>query len=172
MTRCCSDDIALGRHFPVQYCLEALGQHCCSRNIKTNIGQHCRRFLPVQSCPKSIKTTLKRIFSCAMLPGSVWANIPPGNNLCKMLVYGVADNIYEENNLYNVVSIMLGQHCIGILTSQCCPNFSETTLYADMFFLQKNNLYNVVLMCLDQHYTRKLPVQYWPMVNRQLFLAK
>ena len=36
---------------------------------------------------------------------------------------------YEENNLYNVVSTMLGQHCTGILSSHCCPNTSERTLY-------------------------------------------
>ena len=40
------------------------------------------------------------------------------------------DNSYEENNLYNVVSTMPGQHCIRILSSQCCPNRSaETTLH-------------------------------------------
>ena len=38
------------------------------------------------------------------------------------------DNFYEENNLYKVVATMLGQHCIGILSSQYCPNRSETTL--------------------------------------------
>ena len=38
-------------------------------------------------------------------------------------------------------------------------------------FLRKT-IYNVVWICLGQHYTRILPVQYWPMVNRQFFLAK
>ena len=38
-------------------------------------------------------------------------------------------NFYEENNLYNVISTMSGQHFIGILFSQCCPNTSETTLH-------------------------------------------
>ena len=37
--------------------------HCCLEPH----GQHCTRFLPVQCCPKSIKTTLNRIFSCALL---------------------------------------------------------------------------------------------------------
>ena len=40
----------------------------------------------------------------------------------------LADNFYEENNLCNVVLTTLGQHCIGILSSQYCPNRSETTL--------------------------------------------
>ena len=44
-----------------------------------------------------------------------------------MLAYGY--NVYEEDNLYNVMSTMLDQHCIGILFSQCCPNTSETTLH-------------------------------------------
>ena len=38
-------------------------------------------------------------------------------------------NVYEEDNLYNVVSTMLEQHCVRILFSQCCPNTSETTLH-------------------------------------------
>ena len=38
----------------------------------------------------------------------------------------LADNFYEENNLCNVVLTTLGQHCIGILSSQCCLNTSKT----------------------------------------------
>ena len=44
--------------FPVQCCLEP-------------IGQHFTKFLHVQYCPKSIKTALNRIFSCAMLSGAI-----------------------------------------------------------------------------------------------------
>ena len=98
----------------------------------------------------------------------------------------LTDNFYEENNLYNVVSTILGQHCIGILSSQCCPDTSKTTLHkeityailalstdaaADMF-PQENNLCNVVLICLSQHYTRKLLVQCWSTVHRQLCTEK
>ena len=36
---------------------------CCLRLF----GEHCTRFLPVQCCPKSVRTTLNRIFLCAML---------------------------------------------------------------------------------------------------------
>ena len=39
---------------------------CCLEPL----GQHCIRFLPVQCCPKSIKTTLNMIFSYAMLSGA------------------------------------------------------------------------------------------------------
>ena len=58
----------------------------------------------------------------------VWVylgNIAQGN--CNVDPW-LTDNFYEENNLYNV-STMLGQHCIGILSSQYCPNTSETTLH-------------------------------------------
>ena len=36
---------------------------------------------------------------------------------------------YKENNPCNVVLTMQVQHCIRILSSQCCPNTSETTLH-------------------------------------------
>ena len=36
---------------------------------------------------------------------------------------------YEENNLYSFVSTLLRQYSIGILSSQCCPNTSETILH-------------------------------------------
>ena len=57
--------------FPVQYCLEPL-------------GQHCRKFLIVQCCPKSIKTPLNMIFSSAMLSGASWTTLHKIFN-CAML---------------------------------------------------------------------------------------
>ena len=73
------------------------------------------------------QTTLYKKKS-TLLSGSVWANIAQGNHLCNVGPW-LTDNFYEENNLYNVVSTMLGQHCIGILSSQCCPSTSEGTLH-------------------------------------------
>ena len=70
----------------------------------------------------------KGFFSCAMLSESVWANIAQRNRLWNVGPL-LTDNFYEENNLYNVVSTFLGQHCIGILSSQCCPNTYEITLH-------------------------------------------
>ena len=78
--------------------------------------------------PKCVKRTLKKTFSCAMLSRSPWVNIAHGNHLCNVSTW-LTDNFYEENNLYNVVSTMLGQHCIEILSNQCCPDTSETTLH-------------------------------------------
>ena len=128
-------------------------------------GQHCLGYLLVQCCSKSIKTTLNRIFSCALLSGASWITLHKVF-ACIMLAQWLTDNFYEENNLYKVVSTIMGQHCIGALPSQCCANTSETTLHkkylsnigaerTDMF-LQENNLYNVALICLCQRCTRKL----------------
>ena len=39
------------------------------------------------------------------------------------------DNVYKENNPYNVVLTMLGQNYIRKLSVQCCPNTSERTLH-------------------------------------------
>ena len=56
-----------------------------------------------------------------------WVNIAQGNHLCNIGPWQT-HNFYVINNLYNVVSTMLGPHCIRILSSQCCPNTLETTL--------------------------------------------
>ena len=82
-----------------------------------------------------------------MLSQSVWANIAQGNHLCNHSMQcwpiQLKDNFFEENSPYNVVSTMLGQHCIEILFSQCCPNTSETTLH------KKNYLCNIDLEHTD-----------------------
>ena len=62
---------------------------------------------------------------------SFWANIAQENHLCNVGPWQT-DNFYEENNLYNVVSTMLGQHWIEILSSQYCQNTSEITLHKDI----------------------------------------
>ena len=75
--------------FHVQYFLEAL-------------GQHCTRFLPMQYCPKSIKTTLNKIF---FLFHVVWSQL---------------DSIAQSVYLCNVVPRVLRQHWTGFLSVQCC----------------------------------------------------
>ena len=55
----------------------------------------------------------------------------PEPTLHKKITCGILTqetNFFEKNNLYNVVLTMCGQHFIGIVSSQCCPNMSETTL--------------------------------------------
>ena len=81
--------------FPVECCLEPLGQHytrilpakCWPTRVRQHstgfspvqclepLGQYCTRILPVQCCPKRIKTTLNRFFSCAMLSGASWTTL-------------------------------------------------------------------------------------------------
>ena len=84
--------------------------------------------------------------ACAMLTHWSISNHTQGNNLqlcldlsgstlhkeitTAMLAH-MADNVYEENNLCNAVSTILGQHCIRVLSSQFCPNTSETTLHKE-----------------------------------------
>ena len=67
----------LGQHgtrfFHVQCCLEPQGQHCLG-------------YLLLQCCPKIIKTTLNRIFSHAMLSGTLWAILHKVFT-CAMLVH-------------------------------------------------------------------------------------
>ena len=97
-----------------------------------NIGQHCTRLLPVQCCPKNIKTTL---------------NVGQDFFLC-IIVWSLLDNTAQGFYQCNVVSRVLIQHCTVILHVQCC------------------------LEPLEEHCTGFLPVNCWPMDNRQLFLAK
>ena len=42
-------------------------------------------------------------------------------NLCSVGQW-LTDNIYEKNNLGNIMATILGQHCKEILSTQCCPN--------------------------------------------------
>ena len=156
--------------FPVYCCLKPQGQHCI-------------RSWPVQRCPESIKTILNRIFSCALLSGASWTTLHKVFT-CVMLAHGLTDNFYEENNLYHVVSTILGRHCIGILYSQCCPNMSETTLH-------KINAFTMLAQNAQKSFCRKityimlsrsacanvaqencLPVQCWPTAHEQLCTGK
>ena len=88
--------------FPVHCCLEPQGQYW--------IG-----FLPAQCCPKSIETTLKRIFSCAMFSGASWTIL---HKVFTSTMFGpwLTDNFYDKYNLCNVVLTMLDN--IALLPSQ------------------------------------------------------
>ena len=117
----------------------------------------------VQYCLKPQKLHYTGFFLCNIVPGIlrqhstgfsflhnvVWSlmdNTAQGFYLCKNGPW-LTDNFYEGNNLYNVVSIM-GQHCRGILSSQCCQMRSR------------------------QHCTRKSLAQCWPRVHRYTFAGK
>ena len=67
--------------------------HCCLQSQ----GQHCTEFQPVQGCPRSIKTSLKKVFSCP-ISKYIWGNIAQEHYL-----YNVnpkrTDIVLQENNL-------------------------------------------------------------------------
>ena len=58
----------------------------------------------------------------------MWTNIAQGIYQCNVGPW-LTNNFSKQNKLCNVVSTKLGQHCIGISYTQCCPNTSETTLH-------------------------------------------
>ena len=73
--------------------------------------------LPVQCWPTAHEQLCPGKKS-AMFPWSMWANIAQGNSLWNVGPW-LTDNLSYQNNLYNVVSIKLGQHCLGISNIQC-----------------------------------------------------
>ena len=46
----------------------------------------CTRFLPLECCPKSIRTTLNRVFSCAMLFEASWETAQGFFYLCDVVL--------------------------------------------------------------------------------------
>ena len=58
----------------------------------------------------------------------MWTNIAQGIYQCNVGPW-LTNNFSKQNKLCNVVSTKLGQHCMGISYTQCCPNTSETTLH-------------------------------------------
>ena len=102
-----------------------------------------QRLFPVEYCPESIKTTLHKIFSCAVLSAASWTTLHKVFT-CAMLYQKYYDNI-EKN--FSV------QYCLDNI--------------AQGFYLC-----SIVPRELRQHWTGFFPVQYWPVVNRQLFWVK
>ena len=100
--------------FPVQYCLESL-------------GQYCTRFLPMQCCPNSTETTLKRIFSCALLSGASRASLHRIFYLCH-IVPRVLRQHWTWFFPVKCCLESLGQHYAKFLPVQCCPKRIKTTL--------------------------------------------
>ena len=101
--------------FPVQCCPGAL-------------GQHCRKILLVQCCPKSIKATLSKNFSCAILSRASWTTLHKDFYLCN-----VVPRILRRQHWTVFFSVQcclepLGQYCTKILPVQCCPKSFRTTL--------------------------------------------
>ena len=89
-------------------------------------GEHCTRFLHVQCCPKSIKTTLNKIFPvqcCLEALGQHCAMLLP--------VQCCPRELRQHWTRFFLVQCYLepqGQHCLGYLHVQCCPKSIKTTL--------------------------------------------
>ena len=65
---------------------------------------------------------------CKGLPKYVWDNTTQENYLCNVRPEQT-DTVLSVNSRCNVVSTMLGQHCIRILSSQYCLNTSKARLH-------------------------------------------
>ena len=97
------------------------------------LGQQCRGFLSMQCCPKSIKRTLNRIFSYAMLSGA-WRttlhkvfSVLPGNALgtilhrlkpLAVLSERLQTTLRKKSHVQSCLKT-LGQHCTGKNPMQC-----------------------------------------------------
>ena len=95
----------------------------------------------------SPKTTLHR----KIIYDFVWIYL--GQHCIRKLLCNVGswlrDNSHKEYNLYNVVSTMLGQYCITIVSSRCCLNTFETTLH-------KKNTYAMLSQSEHIYFHRKV----------------
>ena len=130
-----------------QHCIGILSTECCPITSERTLHKKITCAILAQSAQRRFRRKITYI----MLAWSACANIAHKNYLCivdpkpknnfatlswpklhKEITYAcpwLIDNFYEENNLYNVLSTMLGQYCIGILSSQCYPNTYERTLH-------------------------------------------
>ena len=131
---------------------------------------------------KRLQTTLQRKKTCSMLSQNSCDNIAQlkswGN------VQETPDNIAQEKILFNVVLILLGQHCTGKIYVQCCPRGSRqysagkklvrwcNVQEAPDNIAQEKILFNVVLILLGQHCIGKIYVQCCPRGSRQYCAGK
>ena len=156
-------------NFLVQCCLRVFRQHRLGFIPMLSWeppDQHCAGFLPMQCCPKSIKTTSSRIFfmqCCLELQRKLGIRfflcnaVPEDDSSRKILhrvknlssfVLEISDNNAQKKILFLVVWIFLGQHCTGQNLIQCCPKGSSSHWTGKI-------LCNFVLILLGQHYIRK-----------------
>ena len=83
--------------------------------------------LPVQCCPKSITTTLNRVFSCRMLSGATWTTLHKVFFQQNVVLTALRQH---WTGCFPVQCCLerLRQHCLRFLPVQCCPNRIKTTL--------------------------------------------
>ena len=123
--------------FPVQCCLES-------------VGQYCTRLLPVQCCPNSITKILNKTVSCTMLPRATWTMLHK-----VFFLYNVVPRVLRQHltGLFPVQCCLerLGQHCLRFLPVQCCHKRIKATLKRIFTSVRGNITYgccpNVVQCC-------------------------
>ena len=85
----------------------------------------------MQSCPKSTKTTLHRVFSGVMLSGAFRATLD------RVLTCAILSQEYQGKTVQDFLMQFclepLGKHCIVFLPMQCCPKSIKTTLNREIY---------------------------------------
>ena len=130
---------------------KTLNRNCSYSMLPGVSWATCIRFLPVECCPKSIKTTSNRIFFCALFFGASrmtshrsftcvifsiqgvlrkhWTGLFLCNVDCNLL-----DNIakgYNIAHLYYIVPKVLRQHSSGFFSCAMLSGDSWTLLHED-----------------------------------------
>ena len=129
-------------------------------------GTTLDRVFPVQCCPRSIKTTLHRIFSCVILSG---AHHPRQH--CNV-VPGVLRKHCSEFFPVQCRQEPLGQHCIGFFLCNAVPGVLQQHCTGFFYFFPMQ----CCLEPLGQHCIEFWPVQCCPKsitttLNRIFFLC-
>ena len=130
--------------FPLQCCLEPLGQHAQIFYLFNVVPRALRQlrtgFFPVQCCLETLGQNCKSFYLSNIVP-SVWGQHWTEYFLCNV-VWRLLDNIEQDFFRCNVVQRVLRQYLTGFLPVQCC------------------------LEVLGQHSTKFLLVQYGPKIIR------
>ena len=122
-------------------------------------GQHCTRFLPVQYCPKSIKTTLNKIFfvQCCLEPfGQHCTRFLPVQ-CCPKSIKTTLNRIFPCNVVWTLLE-NIAQDFFSYFV-QCCPKKIKT--------LKKSFLMQCCLQPQGQHYIGFFLWNIFPEVLRQ-----
>ena len=104
----------------VAYGILILSQGCCLKTLWTTM--HRSKLYVMLS--ERLQTTFHKKSSCAMFSEYSWVNIEQVKTLSNVVREAPNDITYEKI-LFNVVLILLGQHCTGQNPMQCCPRGSR-----------------------------------------------
>ena len=114
--------------------------------VPTMLVQHRIGILSSHCCPNTFERTLHKKIACAMLAQSAQTRFR------RKIIYTMLSDLS--------VPTLHKKNICAMLTHS-----PRTTFHTKI-------ICNVILINVGQHCARTLPVQCWPMVNKQLFLAK